>query len=54
VDNLENQIEDFQAKEVRLIDSEPRIGAGGAKIAFAHPKSFAGVLVELKEKCPQK
>lgn len=50
VDNLENQIEDFQQKEIRMIDKEPRIGAGGAKIAFAHPKSFNGVLVELKQK----
>jgi len=50
VDNIESQIADFQEKEVRMIDKEPRIGAGGAKIAFAHPKSFSGVLVELKEK----
>jgi len=50
VDNLENQISDFQEKEIRMIDKEPRIGAGNAKIAFAHPKSFSGVLVELKEK----
>jgi methylmalonyl-CoA/ethylmalonyl-CoA epimerase len=50
VDDLDNQIKDFQEKEVRMIDKEPRIGAGNAKIAFAHPKSFSGVLVELKEK----
>lgn len=50
VDNLETQIEDFRQKEIRMIDNEPRIGAGGAKIAFAHPKSFNGVLVELKQK----
>ncbi len=49
VDNLENQINDFQDKEVRMIDKEPRKGAHNAKIAFAHPKSFSGVLVELKE-----
>ncbi len=49
-DNLEEQIKDFQDKEVRMIDKTPRIGAGNAKIAFAHPKSFSGVLVELKEK----
>jgi methylmalonyl-CoA epimerase len=50
VDDLGAQIKDFQAKDVRMIDKEPRIGAGNAKIAFAHPKSFSGVLVELKEK----
>jgi methylmalonyl-CoA/ethylmalonyl-CoA epimerase len=51
VDDLQAQLKDFEAKGVQLIDKEPRIGAGGAKIAFAHPKSFPGVLVELKEKC---
>ena len=30
-----------------LIDQEPRIGAGGKKIAFLHPKATGGVLVEL-------
>ncbi len=49
-DNLETQIGEFKEKGVRMIDNEPRLGAGGAKIAFAHPKSFSGVLVELKEK----
>lgn len=50
VDDLEGQIKDFQEKEVRMIDTEPRVGAGDCKIAFAHPKSFSGVLIELKEK----
>jgi methylmalonyl-CoA epimerase len=50
VDDIETQIKDFQEKEVRMINKEPRIGAGNAKIAFAHPKSFSGVLIELKEK----
>lgn len=50
VDDLEEQIKDFQEKEIRMINKEPRIGAGSAKIAFAHPKSFSGVLIELKEK----
>lgn len=49
VDNLEAQIRELQAKDVQMIDKQPRIGAGGAKIAFAHPKSFNGVLVEFKE-----
>ena len=36
-----------QAKGVRMIDTKPRYGAGGASIAFVHPKSSYGVLVEL-------
>jgi len=50
VDDLGAQIKDFQAKDIKMIDSEPRTGAGNCKIAFAHPKSFSGVLVELKQK----
>jgi methylmalonyl-CoA/ethylmalonyl-CoA epimerase len=40
-----------QAQEhgVELIDREPRLGAGGCKIAFLHPKSTHGVLIELVE-----
>jgi len=34
---------------VNLIDKEPRIGAGGAKIVFIHPKDMNGVLIELLE-----
>ncbi len=49
VDNIESQITDFTTKNIRMIDEQPKIGAGGAKIAFAHPKSFSGVLFELKE-----
>jgi len=37
-------------KGVALIDKTPRIGAGGAKIAFLHPKATGGVLVELCER----
>lgn len=33
----------------RLVDDEPRAGAGGRRIAFIHPKSTAGILVELTE-----
>ncbi len=49
VDDLQAQINDFTAKDIRMIDTTPRLGAHNAKIAFAHPKSFAGVLLELKE-----
>lgn len=49
-DNIEKQIRDFEEKEVAMLNREPKKGAHNAKIAFAHPKSFSGVLVELKEK----
>ena len=47
VDNLEAALADLKEKGVRLIDEKPRIGAGGAKIAFLHPKATHGVLLEL-------
>lgn len=47
VDNLEAALADLKEKGVRLIDETPRIGAGGAKIAFVHPKASHGVLLEL-------
>jgi methylmalonyl-CoA/ethylmalonyl-CoA epimerase len=50
VDNLEAALAELKAKGVELIDQKPRHGAGGAKIAFLHPKSTFGVLVELSER----
>lgn len=47
VDNIEEAIEEMKGKGVRMIDEKPRYGAGGAKIAFCHPKSTHGVLIEL-------
>lgn len=47
VDNVEAAIEEMKAQGMRMIDEKPRYGAGGAKIAFCHPKSTGGVLVEL-------
>lgn len=49
VDDIESQIADLKGKNVRMVDDKPEIGAAAAKIAFAHPKSFSGVLFELKE-----
>ena len=49
VENLEAALEDLKKKGVRLIDEKPRYGAGGARIAFLHPKSTNGILVELCE-----
>ena len=50
VANIEEALAELKAKGVRLIDETPRKGAGGAKIAFLHPKSTNGVLVELCER----
>lgn len=50
VDSIEAALEELKAKGVRLIDEKPRYGAGGAKIAFLHPKSTGGVLIELCER----
>jgi len=50
VENIEEALEELKAKGVKLIDETPRKGAGGAKIAFLHPKSTSGVLVELCER----
>jgi methylmalonyl-CoA epimerase len=47
VDNLEAALAELKEKGVRLIDETPRYGAGGKKIAFIHPKSTGGVLLEL-------
>ena len=47
VENIEEALEELKAKGIQLIDQKPRIGAGGGKIAFLHPKATGGVLVEL-------
>lgn len=50
VDDIEASIKELKEKGIRLIDEKPRYGAGGAKIAFLHPKSTFGVLIELCER----
>lgn len=50
VDNIEKSLEEMRQKGMQLIDEKPRYGAGGAKIAFLHPKSTKGVLIELCER----
>lgn len=50
VENIEEAIAEMMEKGIRMIDEVPRYGAGGAKIAFCHPKSTGGVLVELTER----
>src|SRR3989339_2078821 len=50
VENIEEALEELKSKGIKLIDEKPRIGAGGAKIAFLHPKSTSGILIELCER----
>ena len=50
VENIDEALAELKAKGIQLIDQEPRKGAGGARIAFLHPKATGGVLVELCER----
>ncbi|WP_462412128.1 methylmalonyl-CoA epimerase [Neobacillus sp. Marseille-QA0830] len=50
VESIEERIREMKEQGIRMIDESPRLGAGGAHIAFMHPKSASGVLFELCEK----
>jgi len=50
VKDIEAILAEFKRKGVVLVDDKPRAGAEGAKIAFVHPKSTKGVLLELVER----
>ncbi|WP_394232882.1 methylmalonyl-CoA epimerase [Niallia oryzisoli] len=50
VESIEERIQDMKENGIRMIDEESRIGAGGANVAFMHPKSTGSVLYELCEK----
>jgi methylmalonyl-CoA epimerase len=52
VDDIEAALLEMKARGVTLLDETPRIGAGGCRVAFVHPSSAAGVLLELKEARP--
>lgn len=49
VRDLEAALDHLRSEGVELIDEEPRIGGGGHRIAFVHPRSTGGVLIELIE-----
>lgn len=49
VTDIENNLEEASSSGIKLIDSKPRKGAEGLDIAFLHPKSTNGVLIELCE-----
>lgn len=50
VENIEEALEELKKQGVQLIDEKPRVGAGGARIAFLHPKATGGVLIEICER----
>lgn len=49
VPNLDDALRRCRAHGYRLVDERPRPGAGGHRVAFLHPKSTAGILLELTE-----
>lgn len=50
VDDLDACLADYKVQGVTLIDQVPRQGAHGKRVAFVHPKSTGGVLIELSQK----
>jgi len=53
VQGIEALLEAMKARGVRLIDEKPRAGAQGKRVAFIHPGSMGGILVELVEQPDQ-
>lgn len=49
VEDIQTAIDELRQKKVRLVDESPRRGAGGSMIAFIHPESTGGILIELKQ-----
>ena len=49
VEDLDAALAELKARGVALVDETPRVGAGGCRVAFVHPKGAAGVLLELKQ-----
>jgi len=49
VEDIEKALENAKNEGLKLIDEKPRVGAGGKKVAFVHPKSTKGVLLEFVE-----
>lgn len=49
VDDINSELANLKSQGIKLIDETPKIGAGGAQIAFVHPKSTGGVLLEISQ-----
>ncbi|MGX9135191.1 methylmalonyl-CoA epimerase [Rummeliibacillus sp. JY-2-4R] len=54
VTNIEQEIDKMRTEGARLLSEQPKIGAGGAKVIFIHPKSSYGVLYELVDRSQTK
>lgn len=54
VDDLKAELARLKSLGIKLIDEEPRVGADNYRIAFVHPKSAGGVLIELCEKMKER
>ena len=52
VKGIDAMVESLKAKGVRMINDKPKDGAHGCRVAFIHPASTGGVLIELSEKAP--
>lgn len=50
VEGIEERMKELREKGIRILNEQPKIGAGGALVAFLHPKSSFGVLYELCDK----
>jgi len=50
VEGIEQRMNELRTKGIRILNEQPKIGAGGAQVAFIHPKSSHGVLYELCDK----
>lgn len=50
VDSIEARIQELKEQGIRMIQDTPKVGAGGALVAFMHPKSTGGILYELCER----
>lgn len=53
VEQIEERLTEAQAKGLRLLDTTPRSGLHGRKIAFLDPRDTSGTLIELVEEVPQ-
>ena len=49
VEDIESALDELRKAGAELIDSEPRIGGGGHRVAFVHPSTTHGLLIELVE-----
>lgn len=52
VQDIDAALAELKARGVPVLDETPRVGAGGCRVAFVHPRGAAGVLLELKEEKP--